>query len=60
MKKFVTEAGLDKVIEIDSAGTGAWHAGEQADPRSRETAEARGYLLDSLARKFVAQDPKSA
>ncbi len=28
--------------EVDSAGTGSWHAGEQADPRSIEVADQHG------------------
>ncbi|WP_339947150.1 low molecular weight protein-tyrosine-phosphatase [uncultured Albimonas sp.] len=35
-------------VEIDSAGTGGWHAGEPPDPRMREAAARRGYDLASL------------
>jgi protein-tyrosine phosphatase len=42
MRKLVEDAGLDDQIEIDSAGTGAWHIGELADPRSRAAASRRG------------------
>jgi protein-tyrosine phosphatase len=52
--KIVTE-GLDWTV--DSAGTGAWHVGEQADPRSRATARRHGLNIDhQRARKFVASD----
>ncbi|HEX7915349.1 low molecular weight protein-tyrosine-phosphatase [Rudaea sp.] len=48
-------AGLD--IEVDSAGTGNWHAGNAADPRSRASALARGYDLSAhRARQVTADD----
>jgi protein-tyrosine phosphatase len=47
----VIEAGLTHVT-IDSAGTGGWHAGGDADPRTRATLRARGYDLDHTARQF--------
>jgi protein-tyrosine phosphatase len=50
----VDQAGAD--IEIDSAGTGGWHAGERADARMREHAAKRGYDLTSRARKVVRED----
>ena len=56
MLKLVADAGLQQRIEVDSAGTGAYHVGEQADLRSRAEARARGVELTSIARKFVAAD----
>jgi protein-tyrosine phosphatase len=41
---------------IDSAGTAAYHVGEQADPRTRATARARGVHLPSVARQFEHVD----
>ncbi len=52
----VKEAGLSDQFEIDSAGTGGYHVGEEADPRSFATARGRGVHLPSRARKFVASD----
>jgi protein-tyrosine phosphatase len=43
-------------LELDSAGTGGWHAGELPDERSRRAAKKRGYDLDHRARQFVADD----
>ena len=44
-------------IKIDSAGTGAWHAGESPDPRSRAEGESRGYsFAGQAARKVRIQD----
>ncbi len=56
MAKLVAEAGLQEEIELDSAGTGAWHVGEQADARARAAAHARGIDLDSVARQVCATD----
>lgn len=44
-------------IEIDSAGTHAYHLGEAPDPRARRAAEARGIDLSSLrARRIETED----
>lgn len=56
MRHLVEGAGLGDHIEIDSAGTGAWHAGERADRRSRQTASQRGVELDSIARQVTVKD----
>jgi protein-tyrosine phosphatase len=56
MRHLLVQEGLQAEIEVDSAGTGAWHAGEAADPRARATAERRGVRLDSLARQVVRDD----
>lgn len=53
---FRARAG-NKSIVIDSAGTGAWHAGEGPDPRSRAEGERRGYsFAGQAARKVRVQD----
>ena len=44
-------------IQIDSAGTGAWHVGNPPDPRSRAEGERRGYsFAGQAARKVTVQD----
>ncbi|MFI8188433.1 low molecular weight protein-tyrosine-phosphatase [Streptomyces sp. NPDC085946] len=48
----VAEAGLDDLIEADSAGTDGWHEGEGADPRTLAVLEDHGYALDHTARRF--------
>jgi protein-tyrosine phosphatase len=50
------EAGLVDQITVDSAGTSAYSVGEPADPRSRETARARGIELQSRGRQFEFAD----
>jgi protein-tyrosine phosphatase len=54
----LVEAGdLAERITIDSAGTGAWHAGEPPDARAQEAALRRGYdLSDQRARQVRADD----
>lgn len=55
-RSYLAEHGLDGEIGVDSAGTGAWHVGETADPRMRASAETRGYRLDSIARQVVSEE----
>lgn len=55
-RKLVADAGRADEFDIDSAGTGGWHAGEPADHRMRAAAERRGYRLDSIARQIRAED----
>ena len=50
------ESGLESEFEVDSAGTGGWHAGEQADRRMRAAAQKRGVHLPSLARQVRPSD----
>ena len=45
MRHLVQQAGLDHRIEVDSAGSGAWHAGEPPDPRSSAIARQHGVSL---------------
>ncbi|GGZ68763.1 low molecular weight protein-tyrosine-phosphatase [Streptomyces subrutilus] len=48
----VTEAGLDGLVEVDSAGTGGWHEGDGADPRTVAVLESAGYAQNHRARQF--------
>ncbi len=48
----VEREGLSEVFDIDSAGTGGWHVGSEADPRMRKHASKRGIKVTSIARKF--------
>ncbi len=44
-------------VEIDSAGTGGWHAGELPDPRSMDVALKNGLDISyQRARKFRTED----
>ncbi|MFF5984494.1 low molecular weight protein-tyrosine-phosphatase [Streptomyces olindensis] len=48
----VAEAGLDGLVEVDSAGTGGWHEGDGADPRTVAVLEENGYACGHTARQF--------
>jgi protein-tyrosine phosphatase len=48
----VEEAGLDGLVEVSSAGTGGWHEGDCADPRTVSVLDASGYGSDHTARQF--------
>ncbi|MFG2680674.1 low molecular weight protein-tyrosine-phosphatase [Streptomyces sp. NPDC048392] len=48
----VADAGLDDLVEADSAGTGGWHEGEDADPRTVAVLAEHGYRLGHTARQF--------
>jgi low molecular weight protein-tyrosine phosphatase len=56
MGVLVRVAGLEEAIELDSAGTGAWHVGAPPDERATQTASARGVLLDGAARQVREED----
>ena len=56
MRSLVREAGLEDAVEIDSAGTGAWHVGNPPDERSTAAARGRGITLDGAARQVAPQD----
>ncbi|MCX4511951.1 low molecular weight phosphotyrosine protein phosphatase [Streptomyces sp. NBC_01619] len=48
----VEEAGLGGLVEVDSAGTGGWHEGDGADPRTVTVLRANGYESGHVARQF--------
>lgn len=55
LRKKVAEAGLD--VDVDSAGTAAYHVGNPPDVRMRATAKSKGCPIDDLrARQFVVED----
>lgn len=56
MLHVLAEAGLASQVEVDSAGTGAWHVGERADARARTAARRRGIDLPSIARQVTHED----
>jgi len=56
MRHLVAGAGLQDAIEVDSAGTGGWHAGARPDRRATAAARSRGIVLDGAARQVTARD----
>jgi protein-tyrosine phosphatase len=41
------------MLQVDSAGTAAYHVGEPPDPRTRQAAARRGYDLNALRARIV-------
>ena len=53
----ILKAKLPKDYVVDSAGTGAWHTGQQPDKRSIATAKNRGLdITNQRARQFKVSD----
>ena len=53
----VRREGLEDDVEVDSAGTGGWHAGQPPDPRAQESVLARGLdISDQRARRITLED----
>ena len=56
-RHLIRQQGLDDWITTDSAGTHAYHIGEQPDHRAQQTARSRGIDLSDLhGRMAVAND----
>ena len=57
LKHLAEQARLADLIEVDSAGTGSWHAGDDMDERSRQVLTDAGYdVPPHVARQFRADD----
>ncbi len=54
LKSIAEKQGID--LEVESAGTIGYHAGERPDPRSRAAGEARGYDFSSIRARQVTQN----
>ena len=50
------QRGLADRFAVDSSGTGGWHVGNAADPRSIAVAAKHGVDLPSRARQFASAD----
>ena len=55
-RKVVSDANLDAVVFVDSAGTHAYHVNEPPDRRARAAAERRGFPLDNIRARRVNVD----
>ena len=55
-RQMVDDARLSSLIEIDSAGTGSWHIGEQAHPGTRRTLAQHGISYGGRARRIRQAD----
>jgi low molecular weight protein-tyrosine phosphatase len=56
MARLIADAGLTDEIELDSAGTGAWHVGSPPDERAAAAAVARGFEMRGTARQVRPAD----
>jgi len=57
LRRKLEDAGLADLVEVDSAGTHAYHVGGPPDDRAQETASKRGYHMKHLrARRVQTQD----
>lgn len=54
LRQKLRDAGLAERIEVASAGTGGWHAGEAPDVRSQRAAKRRGYDLSAQRAQQVS------
>lgn len=52
-RHFVKAAEVDHMIEVDSAGTHAYHIGNPPDQRAQNTALRRGYKMHDLRARAV-------
>jgi len=50
----IDRAGLSDQVIVDSAGTGDWHVGYEADPRSQAILTHNGYELTHTARQITS------
>lgn len=50
LRRKVNEAGLD--VRVASSGTGDWHLGEAANPKTAAVLKEHGYTFDHTAKQF--------
>ena len=55
-RHFVKEARVDHMIDVDSAGTHAYHIGKPPDHRAQDTALQRGYKMHELRARVIHAD----
>jgi len=55
-RALVKREGLSQVVEIDSAGTHAYHVGSAPDKRAQATAQERGIDISDLVARRVESD----
>lgn len=52
-RRRLQEAGLERAVRLDSAGTHSYHIGKSPDPRASQAAKRRGYDLSDLVGRQV-------
>jgi protein-tyrosine phosphatase len=58
-KHQIRQRGVERLFEVDSAGTSNYHIGDPPDPRSVATARARGVDVTGAGRQLTADDLKT-
>lgn len=56
LRKAIMDAGLDRQVEVDSAGTHAYHIGAAPDPRAQQAIRQRGVDISQLRGRKVADE----
>jgi protein-tyrosine phosphatase len=56
LRQKLAQAGLARLIEVDSAGTHGYHVGNPPDPRAQRHAAQRGYDLSKLRARRVREE----
>lgn len=56
MRALLEREGRSHEMELESAGTGAWHVGSPPDARAAAAARARGVILEGSARQVRVDD----
>jgi protein-tyrosine phosphatase len=56
MRGLLRAEGLERAVEIESAGTGGWHAGSAPDERAVAAARTRDIVVEGEARQVTAED----
>jgi protein-tyrosine phosphatase len=56
LRRKLADAGLARLVEVDSAGTHGYHAGNPPDPRAQRHAAKRGYDLSKLRARRVREE----
>ena len=55
-QNLINDKGIENQFIVDSAGTGSWHVGKQADSRMRFAAKHRNINITSSARQIREDD----
>lgn len=56
LQRELDDAGLSDAVTVTSAGTGPWHEGESADPRTVNVLATAGYSTSHVAHQITDDD----
>jgi protein-tyrosine phosphatase len=61
LRAALVDAGLHDRVQVSSAGTGSWHAGQDADPRAAAALRRAGIEISAhVAHEITAQEAEQA